>query len=127
MEGHEYWNSDDDALSLELYLDDNSYTLCSIGSSGEPYFEVESAYVNQSEQMLKAIENCEMDDQLIRMFDGIDERYLDMGVHCIITDKRKKDHSCDRCIILRRRCDLKSVSSDDSEMSMSFESDECSQ
>ena len=117
----------DDELILELYLEDNSYCIRSIASCGEPYFEVENVYDNRSEQILKAIEDCQIDDQIIKMFDGVDEKTLEMGVHCIITDNRIKDHSSDRCLVLRRKCYFASSSSDDSEQSISYDSDDCSQ
>ena len=117
----------DDELILELYLEDNSYCIRSIASCGEPYFEVENVYDNRSEQILKAIEDCQIDDQIIKMFDGVDEKTLEMGVHCIITDNRIKDHSSDRCLVLRRTCYFASYSSDDSEPSISYDSDDCSQ
>ena len=109
-----------DEVSLELFLDPNSYCIRTIANDDFPLFEFENKYDIESDILLRSIEGHTIDGRLIEMFSGIDEKQLENGVQCHISDRRT-DIPSERDLLLVKRADSSnSFSSEESEPSISY-------
>ena len=107
--------SSNDAVSLEIYLDKNSYCVRSVTYDNTPYLEFENTYDSKSKKMLQSIEENSLDENLIPFFSGIDERNLDF-VKCKVTDCRNDKKKEERNLTLvNRHTYFKTDSSEESE------------
>ncbi|OHS97969.1 hypothetical protein TRFO_09106 [Tritrichomonas foetus] len=85
------YHQEDTDVSLEVFLDDESFCVRSFVGGDVPYFELESDYSGDTpERVMKAlIEKGDLSDEfLMRLFEGIDEKSLSRGVLCHVSDSR---------------------------------------
>ncbi|KAH0792781.1 hypothetical protein GPJ56_003404 [Histomonas meleagridis] len=113
-----------DEVSLELFLDPNSYCIRTIANDDFPLFEFENKYDMESDTLLKSIEGHSIDGRLIEMFSGIDEKRLESGVQCHISDRRTDIPSERDLWLVKRTSSSNSFSSEESEPNVSYSDSE---
>jgi hypothetical protein len=91
-------------VSLEAFLDEQDFCLRSFAEETTPLFEIQGGYDAEHEDLLKALEEEELGEQLLVMFEGWDEDILSQGVPCVITDSRW-DKNSRKTVVLKPRTD----------------------
>lgn len=94
-------------LQLHVYLDKESICIRSYVECEIPYFEVDAPYDSQTQSLLTAIIDEEMDERLSPLFYGIKQDLMNSKIFCTINDYRTP-LSSSRTFILKNKCKEKS-------------------
>ena len=90
-------------VSLEVFLDKTNLLMRSI-ENNNLYFEVEYDYSPEAEEAIESIENNDLSNKRVRcLFDGLNQKDLEKGVTCHITDTRNDEKTVSKTIILHYR------------------------